>query len=297
MTKPFTLLLLFCLALFTACQSDSSGGGAEVAALEQEVAANGTPDKTQQLINEYITSAKSADANAGAEYLQKAAALHAKNNRFSAAVDVLKQAIKNHYSGAKTPENIVTLAKIFGENLRSPESAMTAIQAGANAFKSNGAIKAMRDQFPADLQPLEARIESLANRMYNDSLGRVDFRIANDYMTSGELYALIMPNSPEAVNFLAKAGETARSIRNFPKALEYYNLISEKYPDSDKAPQAMFLRAFTLDNDLKKPEEARPIYEAFLQKYPNDDFADDTKFLLENLGKSDDEIIESFNKK
>ena len=34
---------------------------------------------------------------------------------------------------------------------------------------------------------------------------------------------------------------------------------------------------------------------AFCKSYPNDDFADDTKFLLENLGKDDEEIINSFS--
>ena len=58
----------------------------------------------------------------------------------------------------------------------------------------------------------------------------------------------------------------------------------------------MFLKAFTYDNDLKKVEEARVLYNEFLKKYPNDEFADDTKFLLENLGKDDEEIINSFGK-
>ena len=52
--------------------------------------------------------------------------------------------------------------------------------------------------------------------------------------------------------------------------------------------------AFTLDNDLQRHEEAKELYESFLEKYPDDDFADDTQFLLQNLGKTDEEIIQSF---
>ncbi|MFK7936107.1 MAG: tol-pal system YbgF family protein, partial [Saprospiraceae bacterium] len=143
----------------------------------------------------------------------------------------------------------------------------------------------------------EAQLATLAEQMYNDSLGRIDFKVANEYMNAAAILAATAKDNEKAAEFLAKAGETARSIRNFPQALSYYQTISDKYPNSAKAAQALFLRAFTLDNDLKRPAEARPLYEAFLQKYPNDDFADDTKFLLENLGKSDDEIIESFNNK
>ncbi|MEL7020222.1 MAG: tetratricopeptide repeat protein [Bacteroidota bacterium] len=296
MTKPITLLLVFCIFLFTACQSDNSQSSA-LATLEQEVAEAATPEKTQQLIANYVETAATADAEQASGYLQKAAELHIKNNRFTDAALLLKQALREHYSSSLTPQHTAQLAQLYRDHLRSPESALTTVQAAAIAFKDNPAVSELVAALPKDLPALEARIDTLASRMYNDSLGRVNFRMANEYMNAGELYALILPTRPEAADYLAKAGETARSVRNFPKALTYYSMISEKYPDSDKAAQAMFLRAFTLDNDLKKSEEARPLYEAFLKKYPNDDFADDTRFLLENLGRTDDEIIESFSDK
>ena len=96
---------------------------------------------------------------------------------------------------------------------------------------------------------------------------------------------------------LHQAGETARSIRNYGKAIEIYDLIYNVFPDYEKAPQALFLKAFTLDNDLKQTEEAKALYEAFLEKHPDNEFADDTQFLLDNLGKDDEEIIQSFQQK
>ena len=57
------------------------------------------------------------------------------------------------------------------------------------------------------------------------------------------------------------------------------------------------LSAFTLDNDLKRFEEARTLYEEFLERYPQNEFSDDARFLLENLGKDEEEIIRSFEKK
>ena len=46
-----------------------------------------------------------------------------------------------------------------------------------------------------------------------------------------ELYALILPNDPMSGDYLHKAGETARSIRSFDKALGFYDWITTKYPD------------------------------------------------------------------
>ena len=59
---------------------------------------------------------------------------------------------------------------------------------------------------------------------------------------------------------------------------------------------ALFLKGFLLENDLKKPEKAKEIYESFMQKYPNHAMAKDVNFLIQNLGKSDKEIIEKINK-
>ena len=54
------------------------------------------------------------------------------------------------------------------------------------------------------------------------------------------------------------------------------------------------MKAFTYDNEMGEKEKAKALYTEFLEKYPNDDFADDTKFLLENLFKSNEEIIQEF---
>jgi len=84
------------------------------------------------------------------------------------------------------------------------------------------------------------------------------------------------------------------SNRQFKKALELYEWVYNKYPNHEKAGTALFMQAFTLDNELNQKGKAKAIYEAFVAKYPDNGFADSAKFLLENLGKSDEEIISKF---
>ena len=124
--------------------------------------------------------------------------------------------------------------------------------------------------------------------MFQSEEGQLNRQAARNYVDVCEAYALTHPNDPKSADYLHKAAETARAIRTIPKALALYDWILEKYPNHDKAPQALFLKAFTYDNNLNDVENARENYEAFLAKYPEDDFADDTKFLLENLGKTDE---------
>lgn len=42
---------------------------------------------------------------------------------------------------------------------------------------------------------------------------------------------------------------------------------------------------------------AKSIYNEFLKKYPTHDLADDVQFLIDNLGKSDQEILEMIESK
>ncbi|MCB0680023.1 MAG: tetratricopeptide repeat protein, partial [Saprospiraceae bacterium] len=141
---------------------------------------------------------------------------------------------------------------------------------------------------------LIAQIDSLRSRLYNDQTNRIDYEVANDFIGVCEIYGLLLPADQHTPDYLHEAAKTAGYIRSFPKALELYEWLYEKYPTHEKAAQALFMMGFTYDNEIKDIDKAKELYEAFIEKYPDNDFADDARFLLENLGKSDEEIISSF---
>ena len=99
------------------------------------------------------------------------------------------------------------------------------------------------------------------------------------------------------VDYLLRAGEMAALLNQYDKALGYYDKILKEFPQSPKAPIALFMKGYTLDDKLNQLDRAKAAYEEFLKKYPDNDFADDTRFLLENLGKSEEEIIKQFEAK
>ncbi len=144
---------------------------------------------------------------------------------------------------------------------------------------------------------LGQKIEELGKKMYDPATNRIDEKVAGEFIQTCEAYAKANPTDDKSPDYLLKAGETARTMKNFTKGIALYDRIITEYSDHPKAAQALFLKGFTLDNDMDQQEQAKTVYESFLVKYPSNEFADDTKFLLENLGKSDDEIIKSFEKK
>lgn len=113
---------------------------------------------------------------------------------------------------------------------------------------------------------------------------------AQAYVDGCEAYALAYPEDKETPDYLLKGGEMAAALKTYGKTLELYDWIINDYPKSDKVPTVLFMKAFLLDNELRDYENAKKAYADFLQKYPDHHFVGDVRFLMENMGKSDEEL-------
>lgn len=116
--------------------------------------------------------------------------------------------------------------------------------------------------------------------------------------TAEEYAALVQTSQPDKyVELLLKAAGVAKTIGNSTKSLELYTAVAEKLPQHPKAPMALFMEGFILENDRGDTASARVKYQDFLKKYPNDpNFADDAQNALKYLGKSPEEMIQEFEK-
>ena len=117
------------------------------------------------------------------------------------------------------------------------------------------------------------------------------------FVDAAEAFALVDPDNSLVPEYLYRAAEAARSRRDFAKALTIYDWLIADYPDHERAPTALFIKGFTIEQDLKRDEDARPIYEEFIAKYPDHQMRASVDFLLENLGKSESEILEVLQSK
>ena len=145
-----------------------------------------------------------------------------------------------------------------------------------------------------DAATLSKKIEETRNQIYSEKDNKFDDKKAMEYIEYCQSYAKLVPQDTEAAKFLFQAAETARSIKKYDQAMAIYDQIYTDFNSYPKAPQALFLKAFTLDSEMQQYDKARVLYQEFIEKHPEDEFADDTKFLLKNLGKSDEEIIKQF---
>lgn len=183
------------------------------------------------------------------------------------------------------------------QDLQRTDAAQSFVLAYASAFPGDSILADFKNSgLTSSDETINERIEYFASTMFSDSTHQFDENLATHFIDACEALAMVHPQHPKAVDYLFKAATTSRSIRSYSKAVTIYDWIINSFDKNNQASQAAFFKAFTVDNDLGDTGQARALYADFIKKYPDDEFADDAKFLMDNLGKSDEEILESLKK-
>ena len=288
----FTLVLLLTAV---ACQSDKHAES--LGKLEKAYEADPTDDNFLALLQAYTShftpDPKRPEAK---EVMERAADFSAKVNRHNAAISFLNTLIKEYPDDPETPDRIAEMANHL-EELGKVEATNVIKRAFLKAYPDHPVAKSYASELDERELPLDTVIQRIGLKMFEPGNKGIDQSMARAYVDACEAYVLVLPDDPKAVDYLQKASEMARTLQDIEKALSLYDWIIEEYPQHPKAPQALFLKAFTFDNNLNDYDNARKYYEEFLSRYPDDDFADDTKFLLDNLGKSDEDILKTLQDK
>jgi len=298
----YNLILPLFLLLFMAlmgCTNEQQKRQAAIAELEAEAEGETDAATAKILIESYedYVSAYPDDPTFTPRYLYREAALQYRLGNFPVAAERLRQLLEQHNGAEVAPQAMLLLGDLYNSALQQPKAGQLALQALTQRYPESESAKTAAEQLGNTMVALEDELEALRLSIYNDSLARLDFRKADLYIQQSELYSILLPDEALTPTLLYRAGEIARSARNYEKALELYGKLYAQYPEFEKAPQALFMQAFILDNDLKRFDEAGQLYQQFIDQHPDDDFASSAQVLLENLGKDEEEIIRNLNTK
>ncbi len=291
MFKKVFFLVAATLA-FTACQPDQQLKN-EIEQLEAEAGESPSPEQAEALIAAYdsFTVTFPAKHETISHYLFREAGLYYRMRAYSQSIEALETAIRDHHQGSQTAENALFLGTIFEEVLSNPRTANTIFAAGLTAFPDH---QGLQEKWDDSSNTLTYLLEDYKETLLGPT-GRNTASSASQFIRARYYAAIIAQEHPLAVDYLMEAGEVAMGAGAFTKALELYDLLLDRHSGAPQAEQALFLKAFCLDEGLKDFEAAGVAYAAFLKKYPKSEFADDAQTLLENLGKAPEELIPGGN--
>jgi hypothetical protein len=140
------------------------------------------------------------------------------------------------------------------------------------------------------IKPFDDVKENIANQLYYEERSKASDKAYNDLI---QRYGVInYLNLGEYKNMSAEEiMKDAKSSDNPQKTIEAYGAFLEMYPDHPKAHEAKFLLGFTLSEE-KEYNKAKETLEEFIVEYPNSEFSDDAKWILEGMEKEhEDKII------
>lgn len=149
----------------------------------------------------------------------------------------------------------------------------------------------------SEQKSMEKKITSLENELFSDETQSIDMDITTQLVDAYVAFADAYPNDKKAVDYLFSAGNVAMNLLDPKKAIAIFDRIIKNYPEFDKVPHCLFLKAYTYENELRQLGQAETLYREFLDKYPGHDFADDAELSLKNLGKTPEELIMEFEKR
>ena len=150
------------------------------------------------------------------------------------------------------------------------------ISCGPSSEKDASKIKAAEDE-------LFAAEEGFVDK--EKALVLVDMYIA---------YTDAYPQDSMAVEYLFKAAEFCLNLGEGQRAIAYYNRVINEYPDFRKVPECLFLKGYVYENSLGDLEKAKATYLEFIERYPDNEFADDAQVSIQNLVKTPEELIKEF---
>ena len=118
-------------------------------------------------------------------------------------------------------------------------------------------------------------------------------------------YADEFPEEMITPELLMRAGETCIRLAEYAdqksfkvkyakQALDIYNKVQKVYPDYADLKMCYFNRGVVYDDILQDYESAKFEYSDFIHKYPDDSLSVQLKVYIQYLGKSPEEIMETF---
>lgn len=145
-------------------------------------------------------------------------------------------------------------------------------------------------------QALKQTIEQKENEI-SQNLEKFDLKTGNELIELCTEYAKKYPKDTLSAEFLFKAADISISVKRFHNAINLFEKVHNEYPGYSKRPVSLFMVAYVYDEHLKLKGKAADVYREFIKKYPNHDFADDAQFSIENLNKSQEDLIKMFKEK
>lgn len=257
-------------------------------------------------------------------YLYKMGSYYYRMQNWKEASKHLEMVIDQFEDSKAYPQALLLAASIYDSpHDRNNERAGQLYEKYLKAFP-NGEGRATAEFFfkPAE-EKMEARIGEMQKQLRSGPKGQLDRAMAHKLVRQYLHYTRNYPSSEFSPAYCFEGGKLASSIGESYDAVQLWKRIYEQYHDFHLYPQTLlqlaleyeqkmpifmqqyqrkkeFRSKMHADFELEKltevswTEEARKMYEEFLEKYPEHELRPQVEASLKLLGKDPNEVVQNF---
>ncbi len=138
---------------------------------------------------------------------------------------------------------------------------------------------------------------ALKEKEISQNLQKFDINKGNELISLYTEYAQTYPRDSMSAQYLFNAADLSVGVKRFDNAISLFDKVYKEFPNYEKNATSLFMVAFVYDEHLKLKGKAADVYNEFIKKFPNHDFVDDAKFSIQNLNKSEEDLIQMFKEK
>ncbi|MCF8217820.1 MAG: tetratricopeptide repeat protein [Bacteroidales bacterium] len=149
----------------------------------------------------------------------------------------------------------------------------------------------------SDQETLKDEIDEIESNLFDNPKETMDKDSARILVDKYVKYAEKNPEDSLALDYMFKAARVEVALGNYKDGLDLLNQIEEDYEGADEIARILLLKGIIFEDNLDNPEKAAENYRKLIEKYPDNEYARDAQHLLDNLGKSLQDLIDEFEKK
>ena len=123
-----------------------------------------------------------------------------------------------------------------------------------------------------------------------------DVTKANEIIRLYSEYADKYPDDTNSIKYLFRAAEINSNIGKVNESIILLNRIIKNYPQNNLIPIVLHYKGFLFEERLKDYEKAKLAYSELIRRFPDTELALSARACIDNLGKTDEQIIEEFEK-
>lgn len=153
------------------------------------------------------------------------------------------------------------------------------------------------DETSDEKQLMISQIDSINKKMFDKKNMELDKDLAFEGITAYQDFVKKYPEDSLSAEYLFRLSDLQQAVGDNRKAIECLAEICKNYTSYKKIPECLFLQGYYYQEFFGDTIRAKEFYTQLISKYPTHAFADDAKALMNMFGKSEQDIIKSFEKK